>query len=384
MQVISKREQKLPKTEFDKILQMAAERKDIISLGPGEPDFSPSKGIIDAAKKALSQGKTHYLPANGLSSLRELIAGKLKKENKIDVDISQIIVTCGSSEAMFLSKIVLIDPTEEVLVPDPGFLSYAPETEILDGVPISFPLKFEDGFQYDVDEIEKLVNEKTKILTINTPSNPTGTVLKKKLLEEIADLAIEKKLMIIADEAYEKFVYEDNKHVSIGSLNGMEDHVITFQTFSKTFAMPGFRIGYAAGPEKVISAMTRSHIYSSICAPSISQYAAIEALKENKKHVEKMRREYERRGRMMFKRVSKMNIFEVKKPEGAFYLFPKISHNMSSMKLMHFLLEKAEVLVVPGNEFGRNGEGFVRMSYATSFEKIEKAMDRIDKSIKKL
>lgn len=381
---IAKREWQLPKTEFTKIMEIAEEAKDVISLGPGEPDFTTPRHIINFAKKKLDQGYTHYSSPDGRDELKELVAKKLKKENGIDVPPERIVVTAGSQEALFLALMVLVDPTEQVLVPDPGFLAYKPMVEVLDGVAASLPLHENEGFQVNPDRIKELIEPgKTKVLIINSPSNPTGTVLKKKVLEEIADVAVENNLVIFSDEAYEKFVYDGAKHVSVGSLNGMENYVVTFHSFSKTYAMPGWRVGYAAGPPDIINAMVRCHLYTSVCASTISQLAAAQALKGPQKEIGKMRREYDRRRKMLIKRLNEIPKISCLKPEGAFYAFPNITRlNMSSLQVSHLFLNKAKVLVVPGSEFEKYGEGYIRISYATSYEKIKQALDRIEKLVK--
>jgi aminotransferase len=382
---ISERYFYLPDSEFTDIMRMAGEKKDIISLGPGEPDFTTPKHIIDFAKKKLDEGYTHYSPPVGRIETRETIAKKLKIDNKIKVDPEEIIVTCGSQEALFLAILALVDPGEKVLVPDPSFLAYIPMVETITGVPVSVPLLEKDGFEFDPDKVKQLIDKRTRVLLINTPGNPTGRILKKKTLEELADIAIEHDLVIFSDEAYEKFVYEKNKHISIGSLNGMKDHVVTFHSFSKSYAMPGWRVGYAAGPMDIIKSMTRIHMYSALCAPTISQLAAIEALNGNQKCVEDMRREYDRRRKLIVRRIKEIPRMSCLEPEGAFYVFPNIkAMKMKSNEVVKLFLKEARVLTVPGTEFGRHGEGYIRMSYATSYEKIEEAMDRIEKVVRKL
>ena len=383
--IISEREKELPVATIGKLLKIAAEQKDIISLGPGEPDFEAPKHIRAAAKKWLDRGYTHYSPVGGRTEFKEAIIRKLKKENGIDVGLENIVVTTGSTEAILMALMCTVDPGEGVLVPDPGFLSFKPTVEILNGMPISVPLEEETGFQVDVGVMERsIIPEKTKAMIINTPSNPTGTVLSRKTLEEIADFAVEYNVLILSDEAYEKLVYDDAQHVSIGSLNGMDEYVLTLHSFSKTYAMPGFRLGYAAGPEKLISAMTKIHVYTTLCAPTVSQLAGIEALEASQRPVEQMRREYDRRRRLIYKRVNEIEGFRCLKPEGAFYSFPNITHfGMKSLAFSEWLLKKAKVAVVPGTEFGRYGEGFVRLSYATEYGLIEKALNRIERAVKK-
>jgi aminotransferase len=382
--LISERERELPLSTMAKLIKIAEERKDVISLGPGEPDFDSPEHIVKAARRSLAKGYTHYSPPVGREDLRELIARKLKKENRIDVGIEQIIVTTGSTEGILMSLMCTIDPGEGVMLTDPAFLSYKPTVEMLNGMPVSVPLFEKDGFQLKVEKMEELIiPEKTRVLILNTPMNPTGIVFSRKVLEEIADFAVEYELMIVSDEAYEKLVY-GVKHVSIGSLNGMEERVVTLHSFSKTYAMPGFRIGYAAGPEELIKAMTKTHVYTTLCAPTISQMAAIEALKGSQRCVGRMVREYDRRRKFIFKRVKDIGLSCVE-PGGAFYIFPNIKEfGMKSLEFSRKLLKEAGVAVVPGTEFGRHGEGFVRLSYATEMKKIRKAMERIEGFVEEL
>ena len=384
--LISERASELPVLTIGKLLHIAEEDKSIISLGPGEPDFTAPKNIIAAAKKALDKGFTHYSPAAGRKDLKEAIIRKLRKDNRIHAGPENIVVTTGSTEAIMLALMCTIDPGEGVMYPDPGFLAYRPSIEALNGMALPIPLHEEDGFQIDVERMERqIVPEKTNVLILNSPSNPTGTVFSKKALEEVAGFAMEYDLLIIADEAYEKLVYGDARHVSIGSLNGMEDRVLTLHSFSKTYAMPGFRLGYAVGEEKLIAAMTKMHLFTSLCAPTLSQVAAIEALKGPQTAVRKMVREYDRRRRMIIRRLSEIQGFRCTEPKGAFYAFPNISHyKMKSYKFAEWLLKNAKVAVVPGTEFGRMGEWFIRCSYATEYKKIGKAMDNIERAVRRL
>jgi aminotransferase len=383
--VISDRERELPVSTIGKMLKIAAESKSIISLGPGEPDFTSPRNVISAAKKALDKRMTHYSPVAGRAEFKEAVIRKLRKENKIKAGEENIIVTCGSTEAIMLALIATVDPGEGVMVPDPGFLSYKPTVEVLNGMPLCIPLEEERGFQLDVDVMERLVvPEKTRVLIINTPSNPTGTVLSRKTLERVADFVVEHGLLVLSDEAYEKFVYGDVRHISMGSLNGMDKYVMTLHSFSKTYAMPGFRLGYACGPEEVIKAMTKLHIFSSLCAPTVSQVAGTEALKGPQDAVERMRREYDRRRRMIIRRVKEVPGWSCLEPEGAFYVFPNVkSMGMKSLKVSEWLLKEARVATIPGTEFGDMGEGFLRLSYATAYGKIEQAMDRIERAVRK-
>jgi len=382
---ISERFFELPSSKFAQIMKTASEDKRVISLGPGEPDFTTPKHIIRFAKKKLDQGYTHYSPPQGRLDLRETIARKLKKDNKIDVSPDEIIVTCGSQEALFLATLALVDPGEKMIVPNPGFLAYIPMVESVTGTQISIPLLEEDGFELNPEKVEELIDNRTQVLLINSPGNPTGRILKKKTLEKLADIVIEHDLKVFSDEAYEKFVYDNNKHISIGSLNGMEKHALTFQSFSKSYAMPGWRVGYAAGPKEIIQSMTRIHLYCGLCSPTISQLAALEALRKSQKCVRDMKKEYDRRRKLIVKRLIEIpNIFCLN-PEGAFYAFPNIKDlGMKSSEIAKIFLKKGKVLTVPGTEFGKYGEGYLRLSYATSYEKIKKALNRIEKVVRKL
>lgn len=383
--MISERETELPGAMIVKLLKLAEEDKSVISLGPGEPDFNPDKSVIKFAKKKLDEGFTHYSPSQGREEFLEAVSKKLKKQNKINADPSQIIATCGSQEAIFLGLASMIDPGEHVLIPDPGFLAYKPSVEILNGMPLPVKLEFDRNFQFTSEAIREVMTnpKRTRVLIINTPSNPTGTVLTRKTLEEIADIAIENNLIVFSDEAYEDFVYK-GEHISIASLNGMENRVVSFHTFSKIHGMPGFRLGYASGPKEVIDAMVKLHPYTTLCAPTISQVAAIQALNVLKKRKEKIVKEYEKRRNFIVKRLNEIKGFNCLEPEGAFYAFPKIDFKMSSNTFCEWLIRNGKVACVPGSEFGKYGEGFVRFSYATAFEKIVKAMNRIEKSVSKL
>lgn len=379
--LIAKRESDLPRTEFEEIMRVAAEDRDVISLGPGEPDFDTPKNIREATKRSIDRGRTHYSTTLGMPELREEISRKLKKFNKIDADPdSEIIVTTGSSEALFLASTVMIEPNDRVLIPNPGYVDYIPLTDLMAGKPVPMKLSHENNFDYDIEQIKKSINDKTHVMIVNSPSNPTGRVMKRKQLEEIADIVTEHNIVVFSDEAYEGLTYGGSEHMSLASLNGMHNRVLSFFTFSKTYAMAGYRVGYAVGSSEAIKAMSRVRLYSTISSPVFVQDAALEALRGPQDETERMRREYERRGKLMHRRLGEMGSwFVCNEPEGAFYMFPSVKEfGMSSTHLSHMLLQKAKVLVVPGTEFGSFGEGYVRMSYATSYEKIQEAMDRIE------
>ncbi len=382
---LAKRVNVIGTTKIEESLRILEEHPEIISLGAGEPDFPAPKNVIKSTEKFLEKGYTHYSPLQGRHELREELVKKLKKDNKISVDPDQIIITCGSKESILLSVLALVNPKEEVIVPDPGYIAYRPIVELIDGVAKSLPLMEEDNFEIHPEILEKSITKKTKLLIINSPSNPTGTVLSKNILEEVADIAVDKNLMIMSDEAYEKLIYDKSKHVSIGSFNGMEDQVITVQSFSKTYAMCGFRVGYAVSNEKLIKEMKEFKICTTLAAPTFSQLAAVEALRNSSSYVKMMIKEYDRRRKMIVKRLNEIQGMNCALPEGAFYTFPNIeNYKMSSSKFAEFLLKKAKVVGVPGSEFGKFGEGYIRFSYATSYRKIESALNRIEKAVRKL
>ena len=380
---LSERELQLQELEFPSIFQKTIRDKSIISLGPGEPDFVTPKPLLDYTKKIVHKG-THYSEPQGVSELREAIVKKVWKENHIKTNPENVLVTCGSQEALFASMLTILDPTEQVIVPSPGYLGYIPPIELVNGIPVYLKLEEKDKFEINPDALKKIVNKKrTKAIIINSPSNPTGNVLSKKILEEIADIAVDNDMHIISDEAYEQILYDGAKHVSPGSLNGMEDYVITFQTFSKSFAMCGYRLGYCIAPDKVIKDLTKVHHYITLTAPHISQLVGIKALTLNKKYINGMVKEYDRRRKFLVKRLNELGL-PTPMPKGAFYTFSNMQqYGKSASKFAKKLLNDAKVAVIPGTEFGPYGEGYIRCSYATKYEKIVKAMDKMEKFLRK-
>lgn len=381
MKHVSEREAELPPAMIGQLLEIAVEKKGIISLGPGEPDFPAPKPIVDYTKKIAGKCN-HYSPPGGRHELKEAIAKKLKKENKIRCTEDNIIVTTGSQEALMLGIAASLDVSEQVIIPSPSFLGYLPTAEIFTTQPVTVPLSESNGWEIDPDEIRKVADKKrTGALIINTPANPTGNVLSRKTIEEIADVAVEFDFYVFSDEAYEKIIY-DKKHVSIGSLNGMQDYAVTLQTFSKSYAMCGYRLGYACGPAEIIAAMAKMQPYSTISAPTISQLLGIRALKMGGRYTNQMVKEYRRRRDLIVKRLNETGL-HTKKPDGAFYAFANIKKfDRSSTRFAKQLITKAKVAVMPGVEFGRFGEGYVRCSYATDYGLIEKAMDRVEKFLR--
>jgi len=372
-------------SEIRKLFDLAQGVEGLISLGIGEPDFDTPEHIKEYAKEALDKGMTHYGPNAGLMMLREALAWKLKEQNGIEADPkTQIMVTVGANQGFLLGLAAFLKDGEEVLIPSPMFVSYAPAVILAGGTPVEVPTYEENEFRLSVDDLKKHVSDKTRALIINTPNNPTGAVLTKKDLEEIADFAVEHDLIVFSDEVYEHFVYDGVKNHSIASLDGMFERTITVNGFSKTFAMTGWRLGFVVAPDWIIERMTRFQMYNSTCPVTFAQYAAAKALKDERswKAVEKMRREYDRRRNLVWKRLNEMGLPTVK-PKGAFYIFPRIRDTgLTSKEFSELMLLEAKVAVVPGSAFGEAGEGYVRISYATAYEQLEEAMDRMERVLR--
>src|SRR3989344_6132831 len=370
---ISERELELPSGIIDQLMAISAEHPEIISLGPGEPDFVTPKPILDYAKKVIYKSSRYTAPT-GKHELKEAILKKLKKDNNIKTSTENIIVTTGSQQGLFAVMLATLDPTEQVILPNPCYLGYIPIIDLVEAAPVYVKLEEDNNFEINPEKIKEQIEAgKTKAILINTPSNPTGTVLSRKVLEEIADIARNNDLYIFTDEAYERLVY-DAKHVSIGSLNGMQDYVASFYTFSKSYAMCGFRLGYCVIPDKLINAVTRTSHYMTLCPNNLSQHLGIKALSLPNSYINKMVNEYNKRRKYIVKRLNDMNLV-TNMPHGAFYAFSNIT-NVTKKKSSEFaqeLLKKCKVAVVPGTEFGKYGEGYLRFSYATELSLIKKA-----------
>ncbi len=369
-------------SEIRKLFDLAQGVEGLISLGIGEPDFDTPEHIKEYAKEALDKGMTHYSPNAGLMMLREAVSKKLKEQNCIDADPkNEIMILTGANQAFLMGLSTFLRDGEEVLIPGPMFVTYGPAVVLAGGKPVEVPTYENNEFRLSVDELEKYVTEKTRALIINTPNNPTGAVLTKGDLEEIADFAVEHDLIIFSDEVYEHFVYDGIKNYSIASLNGMFERTITVNGFSKTFAMTGWRLGFVAAPSWIIEKMTRFQMYNSTCPVTFVQYAAAKALEDERswKAVEEMRREYDRRRKLVWKRLNEMGLPTLK-PKGAFYIFPRIRDTgLTDHEFSELMLKEAKVAVVPGSAFGKAGEGYIRISYATAYEELKEAMDRMEK-----
>ena len=361
-----------------KFFDIVNEMEDAISLGVGEPDFDTPWHIREEGIYSLEKGRTFYTSNAGLKELKIEISRYMDRKFHLDYDYNhEIIVTVGGSEAIDIAMRAMIDPGDEVLIPQPSFVCYPPCALLAGGKPVVIELKEENEFRLTAEEVLAAVTPKTKILVLPFPNNPTGSVMEKKDLEEIAKVVIDHDLFVISDEIYSELTY-GSSHVSIASLPGMQERTITINGFSKSYAMTGWRLGYACGPKEIIEQMLKIHQFAIMCAPTPSQYAAVEALKNGDGDVEKMRQEYDGRRRYLLHRLREMGI-ECFEPYGAFYMFPNIKQfGMTSEEFAKQLLEKEKVAVVPGTAFGESGEGFLRISYAYSLEDLKAALGRIE------
>ncbi len=368
-----------------KFFDIVAEMDDVVSLGVGEPDFDTPWAVRDEGIYTLERGKTFYTSNSGLKELREEISRYLIRRLGVRYDpIHECLVTVGGSEAIDLAFRALVNPGEEILIPEPSYVSYTPCAILADAVPVPIPLKAENEFRLTPEELEEHITDKTKILVLPFPNNPTGAVMTREDLEPIAKICIKHNLFVVSDEIYSELTYTGEDHVSIVQIPHMQERTILINGFSKAFAMTGWRLGYCCGPAEVLSLMTKIHQYAIMCAPTNSQYAAIVALRDCYSEVEKMREAYNQRRRFLLHSFEQMGLpcFE---PFGAFYVFPCIKEfGMTSEEFATRLLEEERVAVVPGDAFGESGEGFIRISYAYSLEALKIAIGRLEKFIERL
>ena len=361
-----------------KFFDIVSEMKDAITLGVGEPDFDTPWHIRDEGIYSLEKGRTFYTSNAGLKELKIEIGRYLERRYGVSYNYNgEILVTVGGSEAIDIAMRAMLDPGDEVLIPQPSYVSYETCCILANGKPVIIELKAENQFRLTAEELEDAITPKTKLLVLPFPNNPTGAIIEKADLEAIAEVVIKHDLFVLSDEIYSELTYTD-KHVTIASLPGMKERTILINGFSKSYAMTGWRLGYACGPEVIIKQMTKIHQFAIMCAPTTSQYAAVEALKNGDEDVAKMREEYNGRRRYLMHRFKEMGL-ECFEPFGAFYVFPCIKEfGMTSDEFVTELLQAQKVAVVPGTAFGSCGEGFIRISYAYSLDVLKKAMDRIE------
>ena len=383
---LSERIVEIPFSGIRKFFDIAAEMKDVISLGVGEPDFDTPWHIRDEGIYSLEKGRTAYTSNAGLKELKIEIAKYLKRRFQVSYDYdTEMMITVGGSEAIDIAMRAMLDPGDEVLIPQPSYVSYLPCAALANGVPVIINLKEENEFRLTPEELEASITPKTKLLVLTFPNNPTGAVMERKDLEAIAEVVQKHDLFVLSDEIYAELTYvEGQDHVTIASLPGMRERTVLINGFSKAYAMTGWRLGYACAPGVILEQMLKIHQYAIMCAPTTSQYAAVEAVRAGDADVAGMREEYNGRRRYLMHRFREMGLkcFE---PFGAFYAFPCIQEfGMTSEEFATRMLQEEKVVVVPGTAFGDCGEGFLRISYAYSLESLKEALDRMEAFIRKL
>lgn len=372
--------------------EMKSKGIDVIGFGAGEPDFNTPKNIQDVGIEAIKDGKTRYTPTPGIMELREAACEKFKRDNNLDYEPKNILVSSGAKHSLYNTLCTILNPGDEVIVPNPYWVSYPELVKIADGVPVMVETKEENGFKYKMEDLKNALTDKTKAIFLNSPSNPTGTVYSVEELSAIADWAVENELFVVSDEIYEKLIYDGEKHVSIASLNDkIKDLTIVINGMSKAYAMTGWRLGIAAAHEDIIKVMTNLQAHSTSNASSISQYASVEGLKGDQSIIEEMKKHFVERRNYMVDKINSIHGMSCKKPKGAFYVMANISELKgkvfngkkieSSIDLASILLEEANVAVVPGLAFG--SDDYVRLSYATSMENIREGLNRIEKFLSK-
>ncbi|MDD6614570.1 MAG: aminotransferase class I/II-fold pyridoxal phosphate-dependent enzyme [Lachnospiraceae bacterium] len=381
---LSKKVMSIEPSGIRKFFDIANEMEDVVSLGVGEPDFDTPWHVRDEGIYSLEKGRTFYTSNSGLKELRVEICRYLKRRCHIEYDpLHETLVTVGGSEAIDIALRAMLDPGDEVLIPQPSYVSYLPCVVLADGVPVTIELKEENEFRLTKEELLEKITDRTKVLVLPFPNNPTGAVMRRSDLEAIAEVVIEHDLFVLSDEIYSELTYQGD-HVSIASLPGMRERTLTINGFSKSYAMTGWRLGYVCGPRDIIEQMTKIHQFAIMCAPTTSQYAAVEAMRNGDEDVSRMRESYNQRRRYLMNAFQEIGLkcFE---PFGAFYVFPCIKEfGMSSEEFAMRLLEEEHVAVVPGTAFGDCGEGFLRISYAYSIEDLKIALERLGRFIGKL
>ena len=382
--VLAEKVKEMKPSGIRRFFSLAAEKKDVISLSVGEPDFKTPEAAREAAIKLIAEGNTKYTANSGTKELREAISKYLTKFDLHYDAETEMIITVGGSEAIDATIRALVNPGDEVIVVEPCFVCYAPMVELCHGKAVHLATKMENGFSLTAKELKAAITDKTKLLILPFPSNPTGGIMTREQLEAIAEVLRGTDIMVLSDEIYGELTYGGKQHVSIASIEGMRERTLVVNGFSKAYAMTGWRLGYVCGPKEILEQLYKIHQYGIMCAPTISQAAALVALEECDDSVVEMREEYDRRRRMVVDRLNAMGLTTFE-PEGAFYVFPNITASgLSSEEFCMQLLEKKSVAIVPGNAFGEAGEGHARISYSYSVEHLNTALDRIEEFLKEL
>ncbi len=385
MERLSDRVAKVPKSGIREIFDLAESMRGVINLGIGEPDFDAPKFVKSAAETAIKAGLGKYTPNAGILELREEIAKKLKHENAVSVDPrSEVVVTSGATQAIFVAMACLLNPGDEVLVPTPAFPAYRYAANLVGGICRDVPSIESEGFAPDFGALEKACTSRTKVLVINSPSNPTGAVLQKRSIERACELAASKDLVLITDEIYEKFLYDGSSHFSAGSLNEFHNRIVTINGFAKTYGMTGWRLGYAAGPSEIINAMIRFNMYNAVCATSFVQYAGLKALQHPIAFFKPILARYQEKRKIVCDWLDR-NDWEFQKPGGAFYIFPKLpeAFRSSSTDFPIKLLQAQRVATIPGPSFGEGGRGHIRVSYSLDKSSLRASLSRIKRFTEK-
>jgi len=382
----SKRLELIRDSPIGRLIELASKSEDVIHLEQGEPSFKTPEHIIEAATAAMKNGFTHYGPPKGLRELREAIAEKLSRDNHLPVEGSEeVLVVSGTQEAMFLAALTFLDAGDEALILDPYYPAYFEETLIAQAKPVTVPLNEKNGYRIEAEHLQQYVTPKSKMIWFNNPVNPTGHVFSNKDLEQIAEVAQKNDLLVFADEIYEKLVYDDVEHASIGALPGMQDRVITVNGFSKSYAMAGWRIGYVAAEKELLEQMSKLHYYTILCPSTIAQKAALAALVGPQDCVQEMVREYDKRRLAVLEALKKIDGISYGSPKGAFYVFPNISKfNLNDDVLAETLVREFGVATVPGSGFGKEGVGHLRISFSASMIEIEEGMNRFRKALQQV
>ncbi len=373
---------KIKPSGIRKLFDLAQGKKGLVSFGIGEPDFVTPTHIREAAKRALDEGYTRYTPNLGFPEFRKALAVKLDQKNNISVTPEEVVVTSGGTEALFFAFYILINPGDEIIIPDPGFVTYESQIYFAGGTPVHFPLRGENNFHPDLEELKNCITPKTKVILINSPSNPTGAAFNEEELLVIAQLAQEKDLFVISDELYEDIVYDGREHISIASFPGMKERTISIFGFSKSYAMTGWRLAYLAGPLDLVEEIAKLLQNTAVCANSIAQRAGQAAIQGSQNCVKEMFTAYNERRNVLAEGLNEIQGLSCYAPEGTFYAFVNIKETgMTSEELSIYLLEECKVVTVPGTAFGKQGEGYIRLSFATSLDMVKEGIARIKKGI---
>ncbi|MGD0978516.1 MAG: pyridoxal phosphate-dependent aminotransferase [Candidatus Bathyarchaeia archaeon] len=365
---------------------LAQEMPVCFNLSVGEPDFCVPSHALDGGWRAVKEGRTHYAPTNGVPELRDALAQKAYRDYGLNYDPNcEILVTVGGTQAIFTALMGLLNPGDEVLIPDPGFVVYEPGVLLAGGVPVHVPLREDNDFRPSMSDVTSLITDKSRVMILNYPNNPTGSVLSYDEVAALAKITVDCDLVVISDEVYEKMVYDGVKHYCLATFPEMHERTLVINSFSKTYAMTGLRVGCVYGPRDLVSPLWLVNQYTVACVDTFSQYVALAALKGPQECVEEMVKEFDRRRHLVHKRLNEIKGFKCQLPKGAFYAFPNIrGSGISSEQLAEFLVKEASVLTVPGSAFGACGEGYLRLSYASAYKDLEEALDRMEMALRKL